>query len=137
MFGTFSKTLQLCCFIIILSIVTRREVFEVLRREGLIQPMRTKSRRILVDYIADKLNVYNIRFKVETSALTFCSDLQKKWKAGKTDSQLFLRKHPAWLAAELKIETSKLTENEATSSRPGQCEKTFEEGSAKIKKVQS
>ena len=123
-------------FFIILSVVTRRELFEVLRREGFIQPIRTKSRRILVEHIVDKLSVHNIRSEVESSVLTFCSDLQKKWKACKSNSQLFVRKHPAWLAVELKIETSELTENETTTSRSGRPEKTFEEGSAKTKSAE-
>ena len=116
--------------------VTRKELFDILKAKGYIQPLRSQSLRILTEYVVNKLNMYSCKKYVENIVLTFCSDLNKKWKACGRNSNRLSNKHTLWLGEKLKIETNKMTAKEETTptTSRGRPQKTFEDGSKKTKK---
>lgn len=68
----------------------RRELFEFLRKYGNIRPLDVQSRKIIIEYIENKLNLHNVQTNISSVIFTFLSSLQKKWKeCGRSANKLY------------------------------------------------
>lgn len=112
----------------------RRELFEFLRKNGNIRPMNAQSRKIIIEYIENKLNVHNNQTNISSVIFTFLSSLQKKWKeCGRSANKLY-SKYSLWLDTKLIFSfNNNVTNNTITESR-GRAKKIFQESCDKTKK---
>lgn len=49
----------------------RRELFEFLRKNGNIRPLDAQSRKIIIEYVENKLNVRSIQTNIPSVIFTF------------------------------------------------------------------
>jgi hypothetical protein len=68
----------------------RRELFEFLRKNENIRPLNAQSRKIIIEYIENKLNIHNNETSISLVIFTFLSSLQKKLKeCGRNANKLY------------------------------------------------
>jgi len=59
----------------------RRELFEFLRKNGNIRPLDAQSRKIIIEYVENKLNVRSIQTNIPPVIFTFYQAFKKNGKS--------------------------------------------------------